>query len=211
MTKYLISSLLLSMAISFAPKVFAKENLLLQCLAKEEEFIIKTRAPLAYAKLNQELVNELASSNDIMIKQKYIDEICRTKTSHPSVHLLKTLLINENQIYDLNFTDVPDSLKLFKLGYINEFQKQVPRIFTQFVSGIQAEMPTPDCLEKYIPELKVFNEKMKYLEDESGTIKQIKNTKQIEKIFDRLKDIKELKQKCNADLKKRNARKTKGQ
>lgn len=198
--KLLLIPLLLTFFISYELEAKNKTNKLLQCLAKEEEFLMKTKAELPFGKLNQELVNELAGSNDIMLKSHYVNEICNNVLYHPSVNLLRMLLLKEKEIYDLNFEGIEDNLKPFKLGYIYEFQKQVPRIFTQFISSLNAEMPDAHCLEKSIPEIKVFNEKLKYLETEITTKELVKNKKEIEAIFLKLRKFKSIKQKCQRQV-----------
>lgn len=187
---------------------FAKVNPLLQCLAKEEERLHK-KAPDALFRLNQEFINELASANDITLKKEYIDEICTAKKHSPSVGLLKLLLLKESEIYDLSLSEVGQSMRPFKMGYINEFQKQVPRIFFSYLSGLQSEMATPHCMEKNIPELVGFSEKIKYLEEEIS-MDRIVNDKQITAIFKKLEGIVDIKAKCLAESKvvkkKKNAR-----
>lgn len=176
----------------------AAPNYLLQCLAKEEEQLHK-RSQSSLYRLNQDFVNEFAGSNDITIKKNYIDEICQSKKFSPSVGLLRLLLLKENQIYDMNLSGVEANMRPFKMGYINEFQKQVPNIFIQYISSIQSEMPTANCLEKYIPELHGFKEKIQYLEMEIPTHQLIGQKHKIEAIFDKLLGIKSIKERCAQD------------
>ncbi len=176
----------------------AAPNLLLQCLAKEEERLHKNAQNSLY-RLNQEFVNELAGSNDIAIKKEFVDEICLSKKHSASVGLLRLLLLKEDKIYDLSLSGVEASMRPFKMGYINEFQKQVPRLFIQYISSVQGEMPTSNCLEKYIPELKAFNEKIKYLEMELPSNQLIAQKSKIDAIFERLADIKNIQSKCMED------------
>lgn len=192
----------LMLLISFK-EVQASQNKLLQCLAKEEERIHKNKVHFSQAKLNQDLVNELASSNDILIKEKYLEEICNNPSFPPSVNLLRHLLIYENEIYDLRFTGLEESMKSFKISYINEFKKQVPNIFITYVSSINAQMPDAYCLERHIPEIKKFNEKVKYLEDELTINDLIKDKKQIKAIFNKLTSAKKIKEKCIEENRKK--------
>lgn len=184
-------------------EIYAAPNLLLQCLAKEETELHKEHSQGALYHLNQDFLNELASSNDIALKKNFIDEICLAKKHSPSVGLLRLLLIKESDIYDLSLSEVEASMRPFKMGYINEFQKQVPHLFIQFISSLQAEMATPDCLERAIPELKVFNERLKYLEEEMSAHEMIKDKSKIEKIFTKLENIKSIKNHCEVVAQKR--------
>ncbi|MBC7430171.1 MAG: hypothetical protein H7336_16275 [Bacteriovorax sp.] len=193
--------LILIAIIGYSAEIFAAPNLLLRCLAKEEEKLNKRNTQNALYRLNQEFVNELASSNDIMLKKTYVDEICNSRTYSPSVGLLRLLLMKEHELYDLSLSGVDISMRPFKMGYINEFQKQVPRMFIQYLSGLQSEMATPDCLEKNIRELEGFNEKIKYLEEELSTHQLITQKNKINTIFLKLKNFNEYKAKCLAEAK----------
>lgn len=186
----------------FSIETQAKQNLLLQCLAKEEEGLHKKGPPDSLFRLNQEFVNELASVNDITLKRNYVDEICRSRVHSPSVSLLKLLLIKEHEIYDLSLSEVESSMRPFKMGYINEFQKQVPRLFFSYLSGLQSEMATPHCLENHIKELRGFSEKIKYLEDELTTRQMLSQKTVIESIFKKLEKLPEIKRKCLEESKR---------
>lgn len=188
--------LLLTVALLYGTQIYAAPNLLLQCLAKEESRLHKGKNQGVLYRLNQEFINELASSNDIALKKNFIDEICQSKTHSPSVSLLRLLLLKESDLYDLSLSEVDPSMRPFKMGYINEFQKQIPRLFIGYLSGLQAEMATPDCLIKAIPELAVFNERLKYLEEELSTHDVISDKKRIEKIFSKLEKRNEIEKAC---------------
>ncbi len=179
--------------------IYAAPNLLLQCLAKEETMLHKQKSQGALYHLNQDFLNELASSNDITLKKNFVDEICQSKKHSPSVGLLRLLLLKESDIYDLSLSEVESSMRSFKMAYINEFQKQVPRLFVQYVSGLQAEMPTADCLSKAIPELNFFNERLKYLEEEMSIHEVMKDKKKIEKVFIKLENVDKIRSACEKE------------
>ena len=202
MFKKFAYTLWLTMIIGHSTSIFAAPNLLLQCLAKEEASLHKKDTQNALFRLNQEFVNELASSNDINLKKKYVDEICQSKEFSPSVGLLRLLLIREHELYDLSLSSIDISMRPFKMAYINEFQKQVPRMFIQYLSGLQSELATPNCLVKAIPELKVFIEKIRYLEEEVSTHLLIIDKKRISIIFTKLKKFHEIKRQCLQEKKK---------
>lgn len=191
-------ALFLTLFIGYGTSALAAPNMLLQCLAKEEERLHKKEMQNALFRLNQEFVNELASSNDINLKKSYVDQICHSSTFSPSVGLLRLLLIKEHEIYDLSLSGVEASMRPFKMGYINEFQKQVPRIFIQYLSGLQSELATADCLEKAIPELAGFNEKIKYLEEELSTHQLLTQKSKLDSIFNKLRNFDDIKKKCKA-------------
>lgn len=202
MFKNSLVAFFLIVIIGHSTEIKAAPNLLLQCLAKEEEGLHKKNVQDALFRLNQEFVNELASSNDINLKKNYVDDICHSRTFSPSIALLRMLLLKEHQIYDLSLSEVEVSMRPFKMAYINEFQKQVPRIFIQYLSGLQSELATPDCLERYIPELAGFSEKIKYLEEEISAHQLITQKNKIESMFNKLKEFSSIKKKCSADKKR---------
>lgn len=189
-----------------ATTAYAAPNLLLRCLAKEEELLHKKETQTTIFRLNQDFVNELAGSNDINIKKNYVDQICHSKIYSPSVGLLRMLLLKEHEIYDLSLSGVDPSMRSFKMGYINEFQKQVPRIFIQYLAGLQSELATPHCLENAIPELVGLNEKIKYLEEEISAHQLITQKSKIETIFTKLQNFKDIKSKCALERRNKDAR-----
>lgn len=194
---------LVTLVFLYSIQSYAAPNLLLQCLAREETLLHQEKKTGVLYRLNQEFINELASSNDITLKKKYIDEVCQSKSHSPSVALLRLLLLKESEIYDLSLSEVESSMRPFKMGYIEEFQKQTPRLFIQYVSGLQAEMPTFDCLSKAIPELAILNERLKYLEEEMTTHEVIRDKKRIETIFSKLQNIKDIQKNCEMTALKR--------
>lgn len=203
MVRHSIKALILTLAIGNSAEIYAAPNMLLQCLAKEEERLHKKEQQNALFRLNQDFVNELASSNDINLKKNYVDQICHSSEYTPSVGLLRMLLIKEHELYDLSLSGVDASMRPFKMGYINEFQKQVPRIFIQYLSGLQSELATADCLEKAIPELEGFSEKIKYLEEELSTHQLITQKGRIDNIFKKLKNFDAIKKKCAQEAKRK--------
>ena len=192
--------------IGHSTEINAASNRLLHCLAKEEEMLSKRSVQNALFRLNQEFVNELASSNDIMLKKSFVDQICQSKEYSPSVGLLRMLLLKEHELYDLSLSGVDANMRPFKMGYINEFQKQVPRMFISYLAGLQSELATPDCLEKNIKELKGFSEKIKYLEENLTAHQLITQKGNLSTIFVKLKNFNEIKLKCEAIARNRELR-----
>lgn len=186
----------ITLALLSSNTLYAAPNLLLQCLAREETQLHKEKAQGTLYRLNQEFINELASTNDITLKKKFVDEICQSHKLTPTVGLLRLLLLKESDLYDLSLAEVDPAMKPYKMGYINEFQKQVPRLFIQYVAGLQSEMATPDCLNKAIPELNILNDRLKYLEEEMTIHEVIRDKSRIEKIFSKLENVSAIKAKC---------------
>lgn len=193
-----IKSIIL-IGIFYIPNAICARNLLLECLAKEEENFHKQKAQGALYRLNQNFLNELSTNNDITIKKNFIDEICHSKTESPSVGFLRLLLVKEEDIYDLSLSNVDPSMRSFKMGYINEFQKQVPHLLISYLTGISSEQKGANCLLKAIPEISFFTEKIKYLEDEISIHQIMKDKKKINAIFSKLKTMKTIQEKCEKE------------
>ena len=80
-----------------------------------------------------------------------------------------------------------------------------PNIFLNWISEIQTGAPSHDCLDKYIPQLADLKFKVKYLEEEPdvGINAFFKDTKTIESIFNQLKNLDRIFEKCKKDHQKR--------
>lgn len=198
--RFIILPLLLSF---FSVEIYAKDNLLLRCLAKEEEKLHKAKSPSVIYRLNQNFINELSTSNDIAIKKNFVEQICGPKAKlSPSVGLLRLLLLNESDIFDLSLSEVDPSMRSYKMAFIREFQKQVPHFFISYLAGLQEEMPDAQCLTKAIPEITAFNQRLKYLEEEITVHDLLSQKKQIDRIFTKLKNIKTIASNCEKAARK---------
>jgi hypothetical protein len=193
--------LFLIILVTFSTEIYARDNLLLQCLAKEESRLHKDKIVDSLYRLNQNFLNELSTNNDISIKKNFVDDICHSATLSPSIGFLRLLLIKEADIYDLSLSEVDPAMRPFKMGYINEFQKQVPHLFISYISGIQSEMADSKCIEKAIPEISYFIDRIKYLEDEISIHQVMSDKKKIETIFKKLLDLNRIKRECNQNKK----------
>jgi hypothetical protein len=183
-------------------EIYGRNNLLLQCLAKEEEKLHKEKNHSALYQLNQNFLNEVATNNDISLKKNYVDEICESKKNSPSVGFLRLLLLKESDLYDFTLSETDSSMRSFKLGYINEFQKQVPHLLFSYLSGLQAEIKDAHCLNMAIPEIKILSEKLKYLEEEISIHRIVSDKKKIEQIFIKLQNFDKIKEECNKKFEK---------
>lgn len=203
--RFIILPLLLSF---FSAEIYAKDNLLLRCLGKEEEKLHKEKTQSVLYRLNQNFINELATSNDIAIKKNFVEEICKPKAKFPpSVGLLRLLLLNESDVFDLSLSEVDPSMRSYKMAFIREFQKQVPHFFVSYLAGLQEEMPDAHCLTNAIPEITAFNQRLKYLEEEITVHDLLSQKKKIDKIFTKLKNIKSIASSCEKAAKKRQKKK----
>jgi hypothetical protein len=86
-------------------------------------------------------------------------------------------------------------------GMIDDYLEATRDILIVFISQIQAQSPTPQCLKEQIPELDQFFTEIKYLQEDVD-MKMIFQGKD-QRIFDKLKNYPLAFEKCRARLKKK--------
>ncbi len=89
------------------------------------------------------------------------------------------------------------------MGMVDDYVKSSKDILLTFISQIQTLSPTPDCLNKEIPELKNFHIEIKYLQEDVD-IKTLFKNKDL-KIFSQLKNYPLAFEKCRVTEEKRKA------
>ncbi|OFZ26578.1 MAG: hypothetical protein A2381_12685 [Bdellovibrionales bacterium RIFOXYB1_FULL_37_110] len=192
----------------FSFNLFSNEqvvNPLLYCLGDEEEYLHKNKIVGAVYKINKIFIEEFSLFNQIFLKNHYLQEICfASKAYSPSINLLKHLLLNGEEIFEIRTS----SILLNTISLRSSIQGLVaksPNIFLNWISEIQTGAPSHDCLDKYIPQLADLKFKVKYLEEEPdvGINAFFKDTKTIESIFNQLKNLDRIFEKCKKDHQKR--------
>ena len=170
-----------------------KENPIIKCLAKEEEKFHQDKNTSANYRINQNFFNTFASAGSLRIKPQYVTSICNDKTLGPSVALIKNLILHEYELFEsAKNGELPPEIK----GVADLIIKELPSTFMEYLGGIQATMPTSDCLDSEIKELKDLKVKLKNLEVDLSTHALFGNKKDIEKIFNKLLNLDELKRIC---------------
>jgi hypothetical protein len=171
-------------------------NPLLECLG-EEELIIhkkKTFGPVYY--LNQKFINQFASFSDITIKKKYLKIICQNPDLSPSVALLKTILLEGMNIYEVSDDKFK---KAQETSTIESFLSTVPTIFFSYLAKLQNLSSTPDCLLTNIKYLKYFTDNIFYLESEFSAKELLKHDKKLKSLFEELKNLDKIWAKCQKE------------
>ena len=181
--------------------IAAPLNPLIECLGKEELKLHKSKKTGPVYKLNQLFLNDLVSAGDISLKEKYFKRVCINPKFTPSVDLMREILISDD-IFILSKEVINVSIRNFQLSTIEEIKRVIPHIFFSYLSSLQAQTATPNCLTKYIPELKYFQDQFKYLESELETSPLLNEKKKILNIFDALTRFPEIKRKCILDKKR---------
>ena len=153
--------------------------------------------------LNQVFLNKL-SSNSIAIKNKYAKKICNYKSGRPSLIMLKILLLEQRDLFDIKVSkNRIDGLENFKISQADEFVAQAADVFFEYISGVQAMAPSANCLEKKIPQIKSLFRRYRYLEEEVAAVELLKDKKEILEIFKGLENIDNVFAICEREKRKR--------
>lgn len=164
---------------------FAK-NKVLVCLGQEEQAIHRGKSTGPIYNLNQVLVNKLIEANDLAVKPIYVDKICQSKVYSPSLKLLHLLITKGTGIFTVPENKNPNDPLFFQLGMAEELVIESPDILMTFLSTLQGITPIAKCLEKQIPELTTFYDRMKYLRGEIPEEKVFHDDDITNKIFSKL-------------------------
>lgn len=186
-------SLFIILSLMIPTQIWA--NSLLKCLGAEEERYHKARVHHSRAKLNLEIISELAQYGDIRIKENYFQVICHPKEKYPAERLLEMQLKHGQELYD--FYGNRANLEIIK-GMLAEYHKQLPQMFLRYMGNLQAELKKANCLDQKIPELKKIKEKIKYTEEDLSTQSVIALRNEIGKVFNKLKNFARIKLECQA-------------
>lgn len=146
-------------------------------------------------KLNQEVIASLVQLQDsIYMKKRYVDEVCNSR--HPSIKLLE-LLMTEKAVFFSIYTKerTPQQLAIDE-AVLSDLKVASAPLFVSFVTGIQAHLSKPNCIQRHIPELNKFFEKMQFIQQDIGLERIIKTLDKPKVIFNKLQKIDVKKIKC---------------
>jgi hypothetical protein len=150
---------------------------LLVCLGAQEKSFHKQKAGGAFYDLNQRLISELLQTQGVDGTPMLLTQVCK-KTERSSIHLLEAMLLDPNGWYVIKTGPTGLTRELMK-----EMAQAAPEMLLNFLAALQAEAPTPDCLEKHIPSLKKLNEEVKVLQEEMDLSKITNKKSRLTKIF----------------------------
>lgn len=200
MKDILITKLFLQLSVglifTFSSHSFAKVAPLIKCLGLEELHLHKNKHTGPDYKLNQKLINLIAEANDIKVKQSDLKEICHHKSFTPSVSLLKSLTLKGGKIFKLNKENFSQFLR--QRSVVMKIEDEIPRIFFKYLSNIQSFMSKPNCLEKEVPNIKYFLQRVKYLESTFTAKEILKEKDRVDQIFTKLQNMDALIKKCQS-------------
>ncbi len=192
--KYIFWVLLLS----FSSSLWAKP--ILHCLAEEEvKYHKEGYKYLATYRLNNELMAKIINLGTIEFQRTTLNAVCSPNTQYPSVTLLDQIIKYHEKAFVIPKTEDP-RITYTQKGLIREFIKDVPNMLHDFISNVQQSCPTVDCLEKRIPLLSYYYERLKYLQMDIPAKRILREKNMAVKIMGSLKDIDRLVYDCNQEL-----------
>ncbi len=179
-------------------------NPILECLGQEELLIHKNEVvgPIKY--LNLQLVNNFASFSNITIKKAYLNGICKNPDYSPSVALLKDIMLNGMDLYVISREE---NQQVQDVATIESFLNEIPHIFFSYLSKLQNEAATPDCLAKRVKHLKEFTDNIFYLESESSARDIFQQKKKVSELFEDLQNLDKFWKDCKKEALAKKAKK----
>jgi hypothetical protein len=178
----------------FSTSLLASPKKFMICLGKEEANIHKAKIGGAHYKLNQEIIAALLQlRSTIEMKANAEDKICNSLS--PSMKTLE-LIMNKNIFYStLSQSEDENNYQIDQVTLM-DLEKKSAELFISFVTTIQASLPKANCLQKLIPELNIFFEKMQYILEDVGLDRVMSTLKSPAKTFRKLSEINMKKPKC---------------
>ncbi len=177
-------------------------NELLKCLGREELVIHKMKMTGPVYKLNQLFITELASWGGIHLRKSKVEEICANSDFTPSVNLMRALLIEGGNIFEMKHENSNASMKALNEGRVESLLERIPHIFFSYLSDLQGISNYPHCLNEKIPELSWYLTRFKYLEEEYPVKELIKDKIKLNSIFAKIKRLDSILKECEILQKK---------
>ena len=140
---------------------------ILACLGQEELKIHRSGTEGPVYQLNRAFVDMFSKAKTPLISSVAVQEICRSKDFSPSVSLLRYLLLRGD--------------------------RRVPRIFFDYLSGLQGLAPAASCLPQKLPHFSYLSERYRHL-GPSAILKG--EDERIRELFDGLKNLDAIFKKC---------------
>lgn len=175
-------------------------NQLLICLGAEEKRLHQEKSSGPLYDLNQKMTAEMIQIPNVTITPNEFKSVCRKNRFSQSWKLLELSLRKGKKLFI-----IPESItglqRSITQGMIDDYVETSKEILLGFISSVQAESPTPNCLFEEIPLLNKFFIEIKYLQEDID-IQKIMAGKD-EKIFDKMKDYPSAFQRCRERAKKK--------
>jgi hypothetical protein len=182
--------LLILSAPSWAARPKKGASQLLVCLGAEEKLYHKKKAAGALYDLNQKLISELVQAQGLDGARATIKAVC-SKGNRGSLQLLEAIMLDPKGWFALSEKSSSLDRELAR-----EITQSTPEIFLNFLSVLQAEAPTPDCMNKHIPAIAQLNDEVRFLQEEVDLTKITNKKARLSKIFAGIQRIDEIFEVC---------------
>lgn len=175
---------------------------IIECLGREELLLHKQKNIDPIYKLNQLFIDKFTAFGELEIKDTYLTKICKlphiiNNSNSVSYKLLKTLVLNGQRIFNFNKIKGSQGTVSFRISTIKEFSNDSSLyIFFDYLSSLEALLLNAKCLEKNIPEVKYFRDRLKHLEGEFPIRKLFNERKKVLSLLSKLEKFKTLRKLC---------------
>lgn len=184
---------------SFSSWSARNERQLLKCLGQEEKKFHLNKDTGPVYDLNQRLISEMIQIPKAELTTETFNEICANPGFSPSWKLLELSISQGKAIFQVN---EPDRIRRqMNQGMIEDYIEATREILLNFITQIQAQAPSANCLKEEIPQLDAFFTDIKYLQEDVD-MKAIFGKRDV-RIFQKLKDYPQAFERCRARLKKK--------
>jgi hypothetical protein len=174
---------------------------LLRCLGEEEKALHQSKTTGAVYDLNQRIIGELILINGLEGSPALLKLACDSKRSS-SVMVMREMLLHPKDWYVLKTQSNPME-KSISAELVKDLNSLVPEVLLSYISMLQAEAATPDCLEKNIPGLKKLHLDVRFLQEEVDLTKITEGEKRLEKIFAALSNPAPIQRKCREEVQRK--------
>lgn len=189
---------ILALKLILATSYASSNQTLLACLGQEEWRLHQAKEVSPEYRLNQVLINELAALQEIQLRPRYHQSICRVEGAGPSVNLIRALLVYGQRIFDTDNTeDINESFREMRISNLRTLEQEAPHILFRYLAEKQALIRYPHCLREKMPELHEYMERYLHLEEEIEFVQLIENKDNFRKIFNYLEDFELIKRQCD--------------
>ncbi len=191
-----------------SPFSFARERVaasrLLQCLGAQEQRFHQQKASGAFYELNQKLIGELIQAHGVDGNASLLKQLC-SQNPKSAIHLLEAMLLDRQHWYIIHPSgnNMQDSINR---ELIRELAQGAPELLLGFLSSLQAEAPTADCLEKHIPGISRLYNEVKWLQEEVDLRKITTKKSRLLKIFAGIQRSEEFFQLCAIEKSKKTSK-----
>jgi len=196
---------------------------ILKCLAAEEERWHKIKKTNAQYFLNQNVLNTVSELQYLKFKSRFTTEICQHPNFRPSLALVYLVLRYKDELFEFSGDQLTQMAEINQLEQMQtEFQTQL----ISYLAMIHAELPMPNrellaqsikysnssskfhsipigqvdyglpCLERYIPSMRKVLERHLYLQEEVDPNRLFGTNKELNSLFENLKNLDWIKKQC---------------